>query len=111
MRYIGIFELHHVFPSGLANNCGVIPDAFPAAVGLTGLGALPDAVVSACLPLARQAIDRPVLSLPQTLPLIYVAVLTAGLDSHLITTLTSFSLPKSVHPRSSIGMFSSRGPP
>jgi hypothetical protein len=30
-------------PSGLANNYGVIPDAFPAAVELTGLGALSDA--------------------------------------------------------------------
>jgi hypothetical protein len=32
-------------PSGLANNYGVIPDAFPAAVELTGLGALSDAAV------------------------------------------------------------------
>jgi hypothetical protein len=32
-------------PPGLANNYGVIPDAFPAAVELTGLGALSDAAV------------------------------------------------------------------
>ena len=59
-------------PSGIANNYGVIPDAFPAAVELTGLGALSDAVVSAYPPPAQQAIYRPVLSLPQTPPLIYV---------------------------------------
>ena len=35
-------------PSGLANNYGVIPDALPAAVELTGLGGLSDADAAVC---------------------------------------------------------------